>query len=112
MPSSNPRWRNHKARAQALADVRRRAWNGEPCGICGLPIDMARPQWYVDPSDGKRKRAPWSCECDEIVPISLGGLPYGDNVQPAHRACNQRKGNGMRRRDETLSLEGATSREW
>lgn len=112
MPTNNPRLLNRKAREQAVEEVRRRAWGGEPCGICGQPIDMARPQWWVDPKDGKRKRAPWSCECDEIVPISMGGLPYGDNVQPAHRACNQAKGNGMRRVESLRGVVGSTSREW
>lgn len=37
-----------------------------------------------------------SYELDEIVPVSLGGSPVDfDNVQPAHRICNQRKGNRM-----------------
>lgn len=36
-----------------------------------------------------------SYELDEIVPVSRGGSPYDPgNVQPAHRLCNQRKGNG------------------
>lgn len=35
-----------------------------------------------------------SYELDEIVPISLGGDALSrDNVQPAHRICNQRKSN-------------------
>ena len=35
-----------------------------------------------------------SFEVDEIIPVSLGGdeLDF-DNVQPAHRICNERKGN-------------------
>ena len=36
---------------------------------------------------------PMSFEVDEIVPVSLGGSPIDpNNVQPAHRICNQRKG--------------------
>lgn len=35
-----------------------------------------------------------SYELDEILPVSKGGSPYDpDNVAPAHRVCNQRKGN-------------------
>lgn len=35
-----------------------------------------------------------SYELDEIVPVSKGGSPYDPgNVAPAHRLCNQRKGN-------------------
>lgn len=35
--------------------ARQRAADGEPCGICGEPIDMSLPQWFVDPKDGNRK---------------------------------------------------------
>lgn len=93
MPSSNPRYVNDKARRAVMQYVRSRVANGENCAICGKPIDLEAPQWYIDPKDGKRKRAPWSLECDEIIPLSMGGSPIDrDNVQPAHRICNQRKG--------------------
>jgi 5-methylcytosine-specific restriction endonuclease McrA len=37
-----------------------------------------------------------SFEVDEIVPVSRGGNPLDfDNTQPAHRICNQKKGNKM-----------------
>lgn len=56
---------------------------GRPCAICGGPIDYGLP-----PGN------PWSFEVDEIVPVSRGGDPLDrDNVQPAHRICNQRRGN-------------------
>lgn len=92
MPSSNPRYRNHNKRISTANAIRSRVLSGEPCALCGQPIDLSLPQTYVDPRDGKRKRAPWSLEVDEIVPISQGGLPYGENCQPAHRICNQRAG--------------------
>lgn len=39
---------------------------------------------------------PMSFEVDEIIPVSLGGSPTDpDNVQPAHRICNQRKSNKL-----------------
>lgn len=73
-----------------------RAWlasQGLPCHICGKPIDYSL-DWYVDPRDGKRKRHPMSFEVDELVPVSLGGSPYDrDNLAPAHRICNERRGN-------------------
>ena len=35
-----------------------------------------------------------SFEVDEIVPVSKGGSPYDrGNVAPAHRICNERRGN-------------------
>lgn len=113
MAKQNPRLVNRKARRDVLALVRRRVLQGEPCGICGKPIDLDQPQFYVDPRDGRRKRAPWSLECDEIVPVSRGGSPVSpDNVQPAHRACNVRKGAGTRSQRATTRIVGSTSREW
>lgn len=111
MPSSNPRYANHKARDAMLVYVRERAAAGEPCGICKKPIDLTLPQWYIDPKDGKRKRAPWSLECDEIIPFSMGGSPIDrNNVQPAHRICNGRKGGKKNRTIRSYKAE--TSREW
>ena len=58
---------------------------GLPCALCGQPIDYSLPAGH-----------PMSYELDEIVPVSLGGSELDpDNVQPAHRICNQRKGNKM-----------------
>lgn len=56
---------------------------GLPCAICGQPIDYSLPATH-----------PLSYELDEIVPVSLGGSELDpSNVQPAHRICNERKGN-------------------
>ncbi len=56
---------------------------GLPCAICGAPIDYSLPAGD-----------PWSYELDEIIPVSLGGSELDpENVQPAHRICNERKGN-------------------
>lgn len=38
--------------------IRSRVLAGEPCHLCGQPIDLSLPQTYIDPKDGKRKRAP------------------------------------------------------
>ena len=94
-----------------------RAWlesQGLPCHICGQPIDYSL-KWWVDPKDGKRKRHPMSFEVDELVPVSLGGSPYDKaNLAPAHRICNQKRGNKVvlyktePPKDESLK----TSREW
>ena len=114
MPSANPRYRNWKAREHIRRKVKQRVLAGERCGICGKPIDLSLPQTWTDPKDGKVKRAPWSFEVDEIVPVSCGGDPIDEgNVQPAHRACNAWKGNGKRHRADTIEpREGSTSREW
>ena len=58
---------------------------GLPCHLCGQPIDYDLPAGD-----------PMAYELDEIVPVSRGGDPFDpDNVAPAHRICNQRKGNRM-----------------
>lgn len=78
--SNNPRYKNASQRIKVRNRLRSM---GMPCALCGQPIDYALPAGD-----------PMSFEVDEIVPISLGGSPTSmDNVQPAHRICNQRKGN-------------------
>ena len=77
---SDSRYRNGYARRKL------RAWlkaQGLPCHLCGLPIDYSLPAGH-----------PMSYEVDEIVPVSKGGSPIDrNNVAPAHRICNQRRGN-------------------
>ena len=54
-----------------------------PCAICGMPIDYDLPAGD-----------PMSFEVDEILPVSMGGSELDwANLQPAHRLCNQKKGN-------------------
>lgn len=80
---------------------------GLPCALCGDPIDYSLPAGD-----------PWSYELDEIVPVSLGGSELDpDNVQPAHRICNQRKGNRIgfgcvRRRKPDPSPPPSPSQDW
>lgn len=78
--SSTSRYANGNARRKV------RAWlkaQGMPCHICGRAIDYSLPSGD-----------PMSFEVDEIVPVSKGGSPIDrSNVQPAHRICNQRRGN-------------------
>lgn len=77
---SESRYRNGARRRSLRARVRSL---GLPCAICGQPIDYDLPAGD-----------PMSYELDEIVPVSLGGSPIDPgNVQPAHRLCNQKKGN-------------------
>ena len=62
-----------------------------PCAICGRPIDYSLPAGH-----------PMSFEVDEIVPVSLGGSELDwRNLQPAHRICNERKGNRLGFTDES-----------
>lgn len=76
----NPRRTNGSRRTKLRTRV---AAMGLPCALCGQPIDYSLPAGD-----------PMSYELDEVVPVSKGGDPYDpSNVQPAHRVCNQRKGN-------------------
>lgn len=78
--ASNPRVSNGSLRRKVRAIVKAR---GDVCGICHAPIDYSLPAGD-----------PWCYELDEIIPVSLGGSPYDlENLQAAHRICNQRKSN-------------------
>lgn len=67
-------------------DLRRRVYAMQDvCGICGHEVDKTLPAGL-----------PLSPELDEIIAIALGGSAYDiDNLQLAHRVCNQRKGAKM-----------------
>lgn len=78
--ATNPRTANG-ARRRAI----RARWRaiGDPCHLCGKPIDYTLG-WSIDES-GKRKPHPMSFVVDEIVPVSKGGDPLRwDNTRPAH----------------------------
>lgn len=108
----NVRRVNWKARDEIVKAVRRRALSGEPCGICGLPFDPDKPEWIVNAS-GKRVRAPWAIDCDEILPVSRGGSPIDPaNVQPAHHACNMHKGARICTDTHSARAVGSVSRSW
>ena len=78
--ASNPRYANGARRR----DIRAR-WRaiGDPCHLCGKPIDYSLGM--VTDAQGKRKPHPMSFVVDEIVPVSKGGDPLAfDNTRPAH----------------------------
>ena len=96
---SNPRYSNGSLRRKLRARLRA---EGRPCALCGLAIDYSLPAGD-----------PMSFEVDEIVPVSRGGSPYDyANLQPAHRICNQRKGNRMAGDAGAMGLPVVRSREW
>lgn len=99
-PSSSTR---NKTRARLKAI-------GSPCHICGRPIDYDL-DWYTDPRDGKCKRHPWSFEWDHDKPKSQGGTDAWENAKPAHRICNQLKGDGRKRRGSNRVNARETQRE-
>lgn len=92
--------------ANGAARRKVRAWlkaQGRPCHICGLPIDYDLPAGD-----------PMSFEVDEIIPVSKGGSPYDrNNVDAAHRICNQRRGNKpVASLNKTMIAPVVTSRKW
>ena len=111
---TNPRRKNGHRRDQVTAWLKAQ---GRPCWICqafGRPatIDYSLPS-----------RHPWSFEVDELVPVSKGGSPYDkNNVDAAHRRCNQWRGNKSvaqvlaiaraSRTKATPEARGAASADW
>jgi 5-methylcytosine-specific restriction endonuclease McrA len=85
-------------KTQRARNLRRRLWNaqGGLCALCKEPIDLDIPA--RDPLTGKGNRmAP---TLDHKIPVSLGGRPSAaNNFTLTHDQCNQRRGNGMRARD-------------
>ncbi len=78
--SAPSRYANGSARRKVRAWLKAQAL---PCHICGRAIDYSLPAGH-----------PMSFEVDEIVPASKGGSPIDrGNVAPAHRICNERRGN-------------------
>ena len=98
--SRNPRRDNGSAR-----DKLRARWRliGDPCHICGKPIDYSLGM-VVDERTGKRRPHPMSFVVDEIVPVSQGGDPLSfENTRPAHWICNARRGDGKIHARKTCS---------
>ena len=97
--ATKSRYANGHARRQVRAWLRAQ---GLPCAICGRPIDYS-----LQAGD------PMSFEVDEIVPVSRGGSSIDRaNVQPAHRICNQRRGNRMPGDAGAAGLAVRRSRGW
>lgn len=95
----NPRTSNGHARREVRRWLRTQ---GLPCHLCGLPIDYSLPAGD-----------PWSFEVDEIVPVSLGGSPIDRaNVAPAHRICNEKRGNKPIGARSSKDMSCPTSQDW
>lgn len=91
----NPRRANGSAR-----DAIRARWRaiGDPCHLCGKPINYELGM-VTDKATGKKRPHPMSFVVDEIVPVSKGGSPLDfANTRPAHWVCNARRGDGTKRK--------------
>lgn len=81
MAKNNPRYANGNKR-RAIRERWKAA--GEPCGICGKPIDYSLG-FITDATTGKKRLHPMAFVVDEIVPVSKGGDPLAfENTRPAH----------------------------
>lgn len=78
---------NHAYRQLAKRRLAQAKANGEPCWICGRPIDYDLPP-----------RTRWSPVADHLDPPSLGHplAPTLNRLAPAHMACNSSRGNGTK----------------
>ena len=95
----NPRRAIPHRRDQLRARVRA---EGNPCHICGKPIDYSLPAGH-----------PFSYELDEVVPVALGGDPLSyENCKASHRICNERKGAKMNWKPQRITVELTCSPEW
>ena len=73
----------HRAYRRKREVLRRQvARDGLPCWICGEPIDVT-----LDASDRM------SFTADHFEALANGGHLVRNELRPAHRACNSRRGN-------------------
>lgn len=87
--------RSYRKRTAALrAHVKR---TGEPCWLCGLPIDLGLPYTH-----------PMSFTADHVDAIANGGKLLGE-LRPAHRRCNSSRG---KKRVSELIAPPKTTRTW
>lgn len=84
------RWQKRNLDAHALNQQRRRA------RIAGVGGNVTRAEWLaILERHGHRCaycRSPNDITMDHVIPISRGGRHTADNVVPACRPCNSRKG--------------------
>jgi 5-methylcytosine-specific restriction endonuclease McrA len=52
-----------------------------PCHVCGLPFDLTLPPQHA-----------MSFTADHMEPLALGGHLVHNELRPAHRSCNARRG--------------------
>lgn len=89
MPGSTAR-RNTTTRDRHRAVLRR---GNPPCALCHEHIDYTLP--HLDPGE---------FVVDHTIPLARGGPDILENKQPAHRRCNELKGNKL---PEELAAEAA-----
>lgn len=87
--------RTYRKRTHALrAHVKR---TGEPCWLCGQPIDLTLPYTHK-----------MSFTADHVDALGNGGRLLGD-LRPAHRSCNSSRG---KKRTREQITQPRTTRTW
>ena len=82
---NNPRYANGSARRKARARLKAEQ---RGCWICRAFGRPDRIDYDLPPNH------PCAFEVDELIPVSKGGSPTAyDNLDAAHRACNEWRGN-------------------
>lgn len=82
------------SRHQTIAAIiRKQAAAGEPCYLCGQPIDT-RPE----KDGGPPARTRWSFSAHHIHERNRGGQTVLANYAPAHYGCNASWGDGSSKR--------------
>lgn len=69
-------------RRRARARIAQRVKAGEPCWLCGEPIDLTLKYPH-----------PMSFTVDHVTPTSHGGADDYDQLMPAHNAHNRERSN-------------------
>lgn len=87
--------RSYRKRTSALRRQVKRT--GEPCWLCGQPIDLDLPYTH-----------PMSFTADHLDPLAQGGKLLGE-LRPAHRRCNSSRG---KKRTHELIPVVKTTRTW
>ena len=80
----------HKLRGLNITKLMAR--DGDRCAICREPLNRKIKDRYD----------PFYVTFDHRVPVSAGGLSTLDNLQLAHRFCNQERGNAPWTDEEEL----------
>lgn len=76
------------------AIIRKRAAAGEPCSLCGLPIDTRPPS-----KGGPPPRSTWAFSAHHLTERANGGRTEIRNYAPAHYGCNASHGDGSAARN-------------
>lgn len=89
----SPRWSGKQRRAITKRLVAR---DGADCALCGRPVDLTLPL-----------RDRFGASFDHVVRSVDGGDDEVDNLQLAHRSCNEARGKADARHDRRVELEYA-----